>query len=75
MRTGNPGGNRGTAVELLGHFDNLLASARVVADCHLELLAYVRQEGAALEASWKVRWDKWLAVREAERASEDPAPT
>ena len=65
----------GTAAELLGHLDNLLASARVLADCHLELLAYVRQESAALEAGWQVKWDKWLAAHKAEHPTEEPAPT
>ena len=65
----------GAATDILGHFDNLLASARVLADCHSELLAYVRQESAALEAGWQVKFDKWLAAHKAEHPTEEPATT
>ncbi len=43
----------GTAIELLGYFDNLLACARALADQHGVLLDYLRQETHTLLAGWK----------------------
>ena len=66
----------GTAADILGHFDNLLVSARVLADSHLELLAYVRQEADTIEAGWKAaRAAERQAVLAAEHPTEEPAPT
>lgn len=46
--------NEGTADDMLGHFDNLLACARALADQHEILLDYIRRQTERLEAGWKV---------------------
>ena len=51
----------GTAPVLLGHFDNLLASARALADHHGDLLDYLRQETDTLLAGWKAERTKQRA--------------
>ena len=43
----------GTALELLGHLDNLLACARALANQHGALLGYLRQETHTLNAGWE----------------------
>ncbi len=43
----------GTASVMLGHFDNLLACARALANQHKILVDYIRQVTPTLDASWK----------------------
>jgi hypothetical protein len=53
----------GTAADTLGHFDNLLACARTLANQHGALVDYLRQETHTFEAGW-------LAERAKERAEQ-----
>ncbi len=55
----------GTAVELLGHFDNLLACARALAAYQAALLGYIDQETDALHAAYMAKGPKAPAERRA----------
>lgn len=55
----------GTASEILGHLDNLLACARVLADHNAALLGYIQQETDALHNAYMAKGPK---ARAEERA-------
>ena len=67
--------HEGTAADMLGTFDNLLACARALADQRQTLVDYIRQETDTLVAGWEVECVKRRAAREAEHPTEEPAPT
>ncbi len=60
----------GTAPVLLGHFDNLLACARALANHHGDLLDYLRQETDTLLAGWKAERAQRRARAKAEQAKQ-----
>lgn len=59
-----------SAAEILGHFDNLLACARVFADSQAALLRYIDQETDALHAAYMAKGPKACADPHGERLAE-----